>query len=238
VLWRGGREGGRGNVARAIGGGAAATALVLVPLVLRGSLLNMVQAVTRLGAHNMISGNAINVWWIATWIVRSAHAPDWRDALTQPVRILQISDWMRFYPNPKPFASAVVVAAILWACWRARRGLSLAPAAFLGAWCVYAYTMLGVQVHENHLYLAVPFVLLAAGIDRTLRPLAWAVSILTALNMYVFYGLGDGRPPLVDRRWTGVDLTVWLAFANVAVFAWATRALLRLTRATSAGAPP
>jgi hypothetical protein len=90
--------------------------------------------------------------------------------------------------------------------------------------------MFSAQVHENHTYLAVPVLAVAAGLDRRLRPLFWAVSLLTALNMYLFYGLGDGRPPVIDRRWTLVDLTVLLAIANLAVFAWFTRWLERATR--------
>src|SRR4029078_9276141 len=106
-----------------------------------------------------------------------------------------------------------------------------AEAAFLGAWCVYTYTMLGVQVHENHLFLAVPFIIVAAGLDRSLRPLAWAVSGIAAMNMYLFYGLGDGHPPWLDRRRAGIDMSGWFAFVNVGIYIWATRAMWRMTPA-------
>ena len=90
--------------------------------------------------------------------------------------------------------------------------------------------MLGVQVHENHLYLAVPFVMIAAGFDPALRRLAWAISGIAAANMYLFYGFGEGWPPVVSRQWTVVDMSVVLAFVNLGFFAWATRVLLRMTR--------
>jgi hypothetical protein len=75
--------------------------------------------------------------------------------------------------------------------------------------------------------------MIAAGFDRALRPVAWAVSAMAAINLYLFYGLGDGWPPLVNRAWTAVDLSVWLAFVNVGVFVWATRLLWRTTAAAS-----
>jgi hypothetical protein len=53
--------------------------------------------------------------------------------------------------------------------------------------------------------------------------------LITAINMYLFYGLGDGWPPLVGRRWTLIDLSVLLAFGNLGVFAWATKTLLAAT---------
>jgi hypothetical protein len=231
-IWRGVPSSGTRALLGGVSGGAVATALILLPIVLRGAFANMVQAVGRLAAHDMLSGYALNIWWIATWAARVRAVVDewgWWRALTMDVRILRITDWMRFYPNPKPFASAVVLAAIGWACWRARRGLSIGHAAFLAAWCVYVYTMLSVQVHENHLYLAIPFVVIAGGFEPRLRRVAWAISLMAAVNMYLFYGFGDGWPPVIGRRWTQIDLSVLLAFVNLGVFAWATRALLAAT---------
>jgi hypothetical protein len=41
--------------------------------------------------------------------------------------------------------------------------------------------------------------------------------------MYLFYGLGDGWPPVINRRWTGVDLSVFAAAGHVALWWWATQ---------------
>jgi len=56
----------------------------------------------------------------------------------------------------------------------------------------------------------------------------WLTAILM-LNLLLFYGLGRGMPALVERRWTGVDASVLLAFVNVGVLAWTTRFLTRQT---------
>ena len=163
----------------------------------RGARAAACRAPRRVGEHaagrrpargaDMLSGNNLNAWWIVTWIVRALDSPElgWIGALTAPVRILRITDFLRLYPDPRPLGTALVGASILWACWRSRRAASLGHTALLGGWCVYAYTMLATRVHENHLYLAVPFLIVAGGMDRTLRPLAWAVSVMAAINLYV-----------------------------------------------------
>ena len=203
--------------------GVAVTAVVILPFAVRHALPNMIQALGRLASHDMVSGNGLNAWWIVTWLIRSSYAAvdlGWMAALTEPVRILQISRMMEVgYPNPKVFGTLLVAGTILWLLWRGRTERPLAGWAFLAGWSVFAYFLLGVQVHENHLYLAVPVLALAAGLDPRFRPAFWAVSLLTAFNMYIFYGLGDGSPPLIDRRWTGVDMTVLASVAGIWIFA-------------------
>jgi len=202
--------------------GLLTSVLVMLPFALRGALPNMVQALGRLAAHDMLSGNGLNAWWVVTWIIRSAYAVSalgWVEAFTTPVRILQISRLEELgYPNPKPFGTLLVLAAIGWLLWRGRHTRRLADWAYVGGWCVFAYYLLGVQVHENHLYLAVPVLALAAGLEPRFRPAFWTVSALCAAAMYLFYGFGDGSLPLVVRRWTGVDLTVLVSLAGVWVW--------------------
>jgi hypothetical protein len=206
-------------------GAAIASVSILLPIVLRGAWPNMVQAVGRLAAHDMLSGNALNAWWLVTWVVRAAYALDlgWYGAFTMPVRILKRSRFMEIgYPDPKLIGTAIVGLLIAWGLWRSLSGRTIAGWAATAGWCVFAYFMFGAQVHENHLYLAVPFFALAAGLDRRFREPFYAVSIICALNMYVFYGLSEGWPPLVGRRWTIVDFTVILSLLNLIAFAWIT----------------
>jgi hypothetical protein len=40
--------------------------------------------------------------------------------------------------------------------------------------------------------------------------------------MYMFYGLSEGWPPVIGRRWTIVDLTVILSVMNLVIFVWVT----------------
>ena len=116
------------------------------------------------------------------------------------------------------------IATGTWLARTARRPETLA---LFAAWCVSTYVMFGVQVHENHGLLGVPFLMIAAGLRPEWRRLCWTASIIVALNMYLFYGLGDGRAPIVDRMATGIDLGVPLSAINLVVLAWLTNTVFR-----------
>lgn len=113
----------------------------------------------------MLSGYAMNVWWVITWVVRASYgAPvvGWHEAYTSLVRILQITRFVEVgFPNPRPMTTLLVVALIAWRGWRYRRATDPATWAYFGGWTVFTYFLWSVQVHENHLYLAVPLLALA-----------------------------------------------------------------------------
>jgi hypothetical protein len=207
--------------------GAAVSAALLLPFIVRGAWTNLVQALGRLATHDMLSAQAANIWWIFTWVLRVIDVwTEWGGgrAMTQEVRILAISRADALgYPNARVVGLVLVILAISWACWRVRRNVTLAQAAAITGWCAYAYAMLAAQVHENHWYAAVPLFGLAAGANRRYRTVFWAVTAVAALNLYLFYGLGDGWPPITSRAWTGIDMTVVLSVVNVGVFAYAGR---------------
>jgi hypothetical protein len=101
----------------------------------------------------------------------------------------------------------------------------------LGAWSVLAYFMLSGQVHENHAYLALPLLGLAAAEVPRLRRVYVAITAAFALNLYLFYGLGMTRPSVIDRHWSFVDLSVLLALAYAAFVLWLTAETVTLTKA-------
>jgi hypothetical protein len=226
------RELGRAAIA-----GLVVTAVVVLPFIMRGAWPNLIQAVSRLLHHNMLSGQAPNVGWILTWILRVWYAvPDmgWHDALALKIRILQISRVIELgYPDPRMFAGVLTWAAVVWAALRARHA-STAGALTLAGWTMYAYYVLAIPVHENHLYPAIPLLVIAATQLPGLRPYYWILSGVLVLTNYLFYGLGDGRPPLIDRGWTFVDLSVLLAVANVLVFIWMTVRIRAITTGDNA----
>jgi hypothetical protein len=211
-------------------GGALTSMLVVLPFVLRGAWPNMIQSLSRLAAHDMISAQSANIWWIVTWVIRVADSVQdwgWHRALTQEVRILGISRAISVgYPNFRTTGLVLVSLATGLSVWWAWRVRSLAGAATIAGWIAYAYTMLGAQVHENHLVPAVPLLAIAAGLDARLRRIFWTVSVIAALNLYLFYGLGPGSPPILSRGATGIDVTVVLSIVNVCAFVWFTRRLL------------
>jgi hypothetical protein len=207
------------------------TVVAVLPFVVRGAWSNLVQALSRLAAHDMLSAQAANVWWLVTWMIRvrdSIHDWGWYRALTQEVRILGIVPAIAAgYPNARMIGTTLVVLALLFAVWRTSKARSLGDAAALAAWSAYAYAMLAAQVHENHLIAAIPILAVAAGLDARFRRVFWALSAIAALNLYLFYGLVPGSPPIVRRDLTVMDITVVLSVANIAVFVWLTRLIAR-----------
>ena len=225
--WRG--------LAFATAGGTATTAVVMLPFIVRGSVANVINGVSRLLHHDMLSAQVANLAWIATWLLRVKYAiadMGWHAALALKIRILNMERVMELgYPNPRIIGMPIVFAAIAWATWRATKRPSVAATAALAGWSIYAYVIFGTAVHENHFYPAIPLFAIAAGEFKSMRPIFWATSVLFAFNIYLFYGLGDPWSPKINRGLTFIDLTVWLAVVNVVLFAWCTRRIVRLTAA-------
>ena len=212
-------------------GGATTSVIVTAPYIARGAWPNVMQALGRLATHDSLSAYGANVWWIVTWVLRVfdvAGEWGWWRAITQDVRILAISRAVALgVPNPRLVGMAIVGGLCAWGAWRAWRSSSTAHAAALAGWSAFAYALFAAQVHENHLYLAVPFLVVAGGLDRRYRRLCWAVSMILSLNLVLFYGFGRDWPDVVHRSWTVIDASVWLAFGSLAVFTWATRVMTR-----------
>ncbi len=93
--------------------------------------------------------------------------------------------------------------------------------------------MFATLVHENHMYMAVPFLCVAAGLDRRFRAMCWTASIVCAVNMYLFGGFGLDVPP-VDRSITWFDASVVLSAVNLVAFLWFGWTLVRSTDTPSA----
>lgn len=228
LLQRGGREAWRGATTATLAA-AATTAAIVFPFARIGALPNLIQGAGRAFHHDMLSAEAVNVWWVVTWYLRSA----W----TEPVRILGISRAVALgYPNPRLIGTALGGGMMLWAFWRARR----APLPVLlasGACAMHAYTVLSVQVHENHLYLALPLMAAAGSVLPRMRGPYVLASVVCFLNLFLFQGLGKDflLPP---RMFTIVDATVLLSFVNIGALAWHVRRFASVARDAQGAADP
>jgi hypothetical protein len=58
------------RLAFAAAGGLFAAAAVVVPIVAAGAWLNMLESFKSLTRHDMLSGNACNLWWVITYLLR------------------------------------------------------------------------------------------------------------------------------------------------------------------------
>ena len=240
------------RIASATAGAALVFAAILEPVVAAGGWPNMVQALGRLAQHDMLSANATNLWWVIGWLLRvwySMHDMGVWAALTAPAKILGIQRVIDIgYPDPRSIGIVLTIAASAWALWMvyaAPRTPHLAsrishPApdlwllAAVGAFVVHAYATLSAQVHENHLFAAVPLLVLASAGRRAFRPVCVGVSAVVALNLNLFYGFGDGVGYAVPRGLTVIDVTVIVAIVNCSLLWWhATVLKTECSRATA-----
>ena len=264
----------------------AVTVLAFAPFALRGTMGNLWASLVA-NVTDMASGQTANVWWVLSWWTQRTSG--------QVVGIMSAADLAALgYSAVTAVGIGLAGVALVSGIWRSRRVASLAEASLLAAWCVHAYATLSVRVHENHLALAVPFLLVAAGLRREWRGLAAAVSLIVTANVGLFYGLGEngwrltpgypivmmpmlggalfllcvwtasalprvmqaglagatavmaalivarGAPRSLEgiRMVAGIDATVLLSLVNIAVFAWHTRTLWRMTATDSASIEP
>jgi hypothetical protein len=221
--------GGTMAVGAAAGGAAIVTVVVLLPIALADALPNLAVALASLARHDMLSGNAANVWWVVTYVTRAYYdIPDYGvlGAYARPVdRILAISTWTDVlgFLNPRPLGTALVAVALAWTVWRVRRARHPAVWALAMAFTVHAYFLLATQVHENHQVAALPFLAIAAALWPDARRLFYAVSAIVLLNLNLFYGFGEGVGFAIPRGVLPPDASVWLALANTAALAWHAR---------------
>ena len=236
-------------------GGIAMGIAVVGPVVAAGGWPNMLQALGRLAQHDMLSANATNLWWVIGYLLRVRYsAPDigvWT-AVTAPARILGIQRVIDIgYPDPRAVGIVLTIVAAAWALrtvytaprtahraagtWHASPDLWLL--AGMAAFLVHAYATLSAQVHENHLFAAVPLLVLASAGRRAFRPICIGVSAVAALNLNLFYGFGEGIGYALPRGVTIVDVTVIVALVNCFLLSWHA-AVLRRQCSTAAVRPP
>ncbi len=237
AIWTlGGGSGRAMRIASAAAGTVAASAVIVAPVIVAGGWPNMVQALSRLAHHDMLSANALNLWWIVGYVLRvwySMHDMGVWAAIAAPAKILGIQRLIDLgYPDPRSIGIALTAAAIAWALWTAYKSATQSavrnPRSAMDAWllsgvaafCVHAYATLSAQVHENHLFAAVPLLVLASAGRRAFRPICAAASAMAALNLNLFYGFGDGIGYALPRAWTAIDVTVILALLNCSLLLW------------------
>jgi hypothetical protein len=107
----------------------------------------------------------------------------------------------------------------------------------VAAFLVHAYATLSAQVHENHLFAAVPLLVLASAGRRAFVPICVGVSAVVALNLNLFYGFGDGIGYALPRNMTVIDVTVILALINCFLLSWHAAVLKRQCSTAAAHRP-
>ncbi|HEY8291404.1 MAG TPA: hypothetical protein VIG44_02905, partial [Thermomicrobiales bacterium] len=166
----------------------------------------------RATSENFLSANALNVDWIVT------HILSWWD----PRRFGFAADTHRRFirvPNAAILALLKIPFFVVytWMLVRFARGPQSFVAMLWAAYAGYAaYFLLNTSVHENHLVPAIVLGGLLAAYERRFLPLFLVTSLVTNVNMILFYGVdGVARLPVIVH---GVDVSLVLAAITIALF--------------------
>jgi hypothetical protein len=235
ALWHAGSGRDARRLAVAIAAAALTASVIAAPVVAAGRTYVMLRSIAVLAGHDMLSGLAFNAWWIVSYLIAAASAGGGlRAALSAPVEVVTHARAAAAgLPHTRVIGILLFAGAAGWAvrtAWRARDlGLHAATAAFV----VVAYFTLSVQVHENHFFLALPLLAIAAALRPAFAPVFAALSVAFALNLWLIYGFRGDGPAEWATRIGGVDVTVLLAVVVCAMFAWLAAVLARECAAVS-----
>ncbi|HKB14050.1 MAG TPA: hypothetical protein VKD69_25470 [Vicinamibacterales bacterium] len=239
ALWNAGdrHDAGRRAAIGAAAGALTITAL-LIPLALAGTTFDMIRSVGVLAGHDMLSALAFNAWWLVSFLFAAADAAGGglrAMVAAQPSIVTHAEAMQRGVPQPRLIALLLLAPILFWALYRGRAAADLGLQSALAAFIVVAYFVLSVQVHENHFFVAVPFLTLAAALRPEFAAVAAALSASFALNLFFIYGWAGHTPATSMVPIARVDATVVLAVLNCVLLGWFGRTLARAVRRRSSG---
>ena len=215
ALWNAGdRHHAGARVSSALWAAAAVAGALCAPLVAAGTLLDMLRSVAVLAGHDMPSALAFNLWWIVSYVfaaVSAAGSGVGAALAAQPAIVTHAYAIDRGWPHPRLVAIAMLLPIVSWSCNRARSAADLARHAALAALIIVSYFMVSVQVHENHFFLALPFLTIAAALRPEFAGLFVALGVTFALNVGLIYGWAGHTPPTTMMPIAHVDATVFRA---------------------------
>jgi len=225
-LWNAGDPAQRSRrLVHAAVGAAAVSILVVGPVVVAGAWWNLVYALGSQAAEVEITMEGYNFWWIAGHFLWTAYA--WQRGLsawsvfTGPVaRVPFVRAAVHGLPYLRVIGTVMAAAGILWGAWTGRRARELWHVAAVGAFSVHAFAVLGAQVHQNHLFAAMPLLVIASAERRRFVPILVGVTAFISLSLLFVLPVGPDGPFVLSRTWTFLDTTLLLAVFNCLLFVW------------------
>jgi len=233
----------RFGLTRVAAGAVVGAGVALSPLALGGRLDRVVTAMREFYLRgDLLSVYVVNLWWILSW----AHGVRHLLPLAKPLAALRVMTEPVAVPKALTIAGRRIplphlpllaaAAAAIWcvrACWNTLGTIRLSLHAALAALTVHiAYVaLMGMKPNQ---VLEVPLLALAGALEPALRPVFYVVTVVVALNVNLFDGVG-GMRWAIPRGITFIDASVIVAALNVMTLFWLS-GLLRDLAAESRGA--
>ena len=171
--------------------------------------------------HRMLSGNALNFNWIYTYLLH-VFAPDRFGPLIDgaPAVIKTRDPHILLFPKTCFYGCYLFALGVFFT--QKKTFANLLTYSIAGYMVYFTFNS---GVHENHLFPAALVAMLFLPGDTTGRWRAWLLMAALNVNMLVFYGIRGDAPPFGPIA--GVDLTVLLAVACLALFGWLYRPVIQ-----------
>lgn len=196
---------------------AVTAAVVLLPFVLTSGPANFMTAMSRNALDATLSGNALNLWWLATATASSVvHGWEVLDIRLSwlPASIVESVTGVK----PRFWMALAVISVAAWVGWLLRGLSRLSVLAAYLAFVAHVYFVFAISVHENHQVYVVAPLMLVAYAEPAYRRFTLGLSLLVASNMLLFYGFGRDFPEL-PRSGPFLPVTVALSMVNIALLA-------------------
>jgi hypothetical protein len=174
--------------------------------------LPVLDSLVKATSDSRLSGNALNLGWLATYVVETANPGLSGGLVNREVQCISVQSPIALVPQRAVMLG--VYAYLLLAFARTSR--TYRQFVYFGLLGYLAYFVLNTGVHENHLVPAMVLGLALAHLDAEHWPLSAAVILICNFNMFLFYGL-HGRG---FRRVLMMDVSVPIAMAIVMGFVW------------------
>jgi len=232
------------GLTRAAAGAVLGAGIALSRLALGGRPGHVVTAMREFYLRgDLLSVYAANLWWILSWAHDVRHlVPQAKPlvalrVMTEPVAVpksLTIAGRKIALLHPPLVAAAAAGIWCIRACWNTLGSIRLSLHAALAALTVHiAYVvLLGMKPSQA---LEVPLLALAGALEPAFRPVFYVVTVIVALNINLFDGVGAGMRWAIPRGITFIDASVIVAAANVMALFWLS-GLLRDLAGESRGA--
>jgi hypothetical protein len=198
--------------------------LPLLPFVVAGRFLGIMAGVFQQMMYPALSAQQANIWWIVGGGIRALETRSLVRVLVEVPMVsrAEFAAFTGFSPLLIALpAFAGFTAVNLYLLWQQLRQDNRWAIFWSAALEVFGYSMLMMYTHEQHLFAffvySLPLLALEA---KPIFRLFCGLCLTYGINLFLFEGFGEGFKEAARRirSLAGLDLTVLVALANIAIF--------------------